>query len=176
METKIWNIDNTHSSIGFKIKHMMFTNVRGNFTDYQATINLVHDNLEESTLQFEAKTDSIDTNNTDRDNHLKSADFFDAAQYPTVSFISTKIEKKGEAHYTIEGTLTMHGVSKTVKLNAEYSGIIQDPWGNAKIALALNGKVNRKDWNLNWNTTLETGGLLVSEEVNFDIETQFVLA
>lgn len=176
METKIWNIDKTHSSIGFKIKHMMFTNVRGNFTDYQATINLVNDNLEESTLQFETQIASIDTNNADRDNHLKSADFFDAEQYPTVTFASTKIEKKGEAHYVVEGTLTMHGVSKSVKLNAEYSGIIQDPWGNAKIALALNGKVNRKDWNLNWNTTLETGGLLVSEEVNFDIETQFVLA
>ena len=176
MKTKIWNIDKTHSSIGFKIKHMMFTNVRGNFADYEATINLLNDNLEESTLHFETQVASIDTNNADRDNHLKSADFFDAEQYPTVAFTSTKIEKKGEAHYVVEGTLTMHGVSKPVKLNAEYSGIIQDPWGNSKIALALNGKVNRKDWDLNWNTTLETGGLLVSEEVNFDIETQFVLA
>lgn len=176
METKIWNIDKTHSSIGFKVKHMMFTNVRGNFTDYQATINLVNNKLEESSLQFEANTASIDTNNADRDNHLKSADFFDVQQYPIISFISTKIEKKGEAHYTVEGMLSMHGVSNLVKLNAEYSGIIVDPWGNTKIALALNGKVNRKDWNLNWNTTLETGGLLVSEEVNFDIETQFVLA
>ncbi|WHT40433.1 YceI family protein [Myroides odoratus] len=176
MKTKIWNIDKTHSSIGFKIKHMMFTNVRGNFADYEATINLLNDNLEESTLHFETQVASIDTNNADRDNHLKSADFFDAEQYPTITFTSTKIEKKGEAHYVVEGTLTMHGVSKPVKLNAEYSGIIQDPWGNSKIALALNGKVNRKDWDLNWNTTLETGGLLVSEEVNFDIETQFVLA
>ncbi|WP_413511306.1 YceI family protein [Myroides odoratus] len=173
MKTKNWKIDTTHSSIGFKIKHMMFTNVRGTFTDYTATLDLVNNNLEESTLQFEAKTASISTNNTDRDNHLRSADFFDAEQFPTVHFTSSRIEKKGETHYIVEGTLTMHGESKAIKLNAEYSGIIQDPWGNAKVALALTGKVNRKDWNLNWNTALETGGLLVSEEVNFDIETQF---
>ena len=176
METKKWTIDTTHSLIGFKIKHMMFTNVRGTFTDYQASLNLVNDDLEKSTISFEAQATSINTNNTDRDNHLRSADFFDVAQYPTVNFISTKIEKKGETHYSVEGTLTMHGVSKNVKLNAEYSGVIIDPWGNAKIALALTGKVNRKDWDLNWNTALEAGGLLVSEEVNFDIETQFILA
>ncbi|MBB1139614.1 YceI family protein [Myroides sp. WP-1] len=176
METKKWTIDTTHSLIGFKIKHMMFTNVRGTFTDYNATLNVVNDNFENSTISFEAQAASIDTNNTDRDNHLRSADFFDVEQFPTVSFSSTNIEKKGETHYSVTGILTMHGVSKEVKLNAEYSGIIIDPWGNAKIALALTGKVNRKDWDLNWNTALEAGGLLVSEEVNFDIETQFVLA
>ncbi|WP_410878390.1 YceI family protein [Myroides sp. DW712] len=176
METKNWTIDTTHSSIGFKIKHMMFTNVRGTFTNYTAKIDLVNDKLEDSVIHFEAKATSVDTNNADRDNHLRSADFFDAEQYPHISFTSTKIEKKGEAHYAVEGMLTMHGVSKPVKLNAEYSGVIHDPWGNAKIALALNGKANRKDWNLNWNTALEAGGVLVGEEVNFDIETQFVLA
>lgn len=176
METKNWKIDTTHSLIGFKIKHMMFTNVRGTFTDYTASIDLVNNNLEESTLRFEAKAASINTNNTDRDNHLKSADFFDAEKYPMVSFISTKIEKKGEVHFIVEGTLTMHGVSKAVKLNGEYSGIMVDPFGNSKIALALTGKANRKDWDLNWNAALETGGLLVSEEVHFDIETQFILA
>lgn len=175
METKNWTIDTTHSSIGFKIKHMMFTNVRGTFTDYTATIDLVNGKLEDSTIHFEAKAASVDTNNADRDNHLKSADFFDVEQHPTLSFTSTKIEKKGEAHYTVEGTLTMHGVSKPVKLNAEYSGVLVDPWGNSKIALALNGKANRKDWDLNWNTALEAGGILVGEEVNFDIETQFNL-
>jgi len=175
METKNWNIDKTHSSIGFKIKHMMFTNVRGTFTDYTAKIELVNNKLEDSSIHFEAKTASVDTSNSDRDNHLKSADFFDVEQYPSLTFTSTKIEKKGETHYTVEGTLTMHGVSNPVKLNAEYSGVIVDPWGNDKIALALNGKANRKDWNLNWNTALEAGGILVGEEVYFDIETQFNL-
>lgn len=173
METKNWTIDQTHSLIGFKIKHMMFTNVRGSFTEYQASLNLVNNNLKESTISFEAQAASINTNNTDRDNHLKSADFFEVEKYPTLHFISTSIEKKGETHYSVEGTLTMHGVSQTIKLNAEYSGVMTDPWGNAKIALALTGKVNRKDWGLNWNTALEAGGLLVSEEVYFDIETQF---
>ncbi|MBB1148636.1 MULTISPECIES: YceI family protein [unclassified Myroides] len=176
METKKWIIDTTHSLIGFKIKHMMFTNVRGSFQDYQASLQLANDNFEESSIHFEAQAASIDTNNTDRDNHLRSADFLDVEKFPTLTFTSTKIEKKGETHYSVEGTLTMHGVSKTIKLNAEYSGVIIDPWGNAKVALALTGKVNRKDWNLNWNTALEAGGLLVSEEINFDIETQFVLA
>lgn len=176
METKNWNIDTTHSLIGFKIKHMMFTNVRGSFTEYQASLNLINDNFEDSTISFEAQAASINTNNEDRDNHLKSADFFDVEKHPTVTFTSTKIEKKGETHYNVEGILNMHGVSKTIKLNAEYSGVIIDPWGNAKVALALTGKVNRKDWELNWNTALEAGGLLVSDEVNFDIETQFVLA
>lgn len=176
METKKWIIDTTHSLIGFKIKHMMFTNVRGSFQDYQASLHLANDNFEESSIHFEAQAASIDTNNTDRDDHLRSADFLDVEKFPTLTFTSTKIEKKGETHYSVEGTLTMHGVSKTIKLNAEYSGVIIDPWGNAKVALALTGKVNRKDWNLNWNTALEAGGLLVSEEINFDIETQFVLA
>lgn len=176
METKKWIIDTTHSLIGFKIKHMMFTNVRGSFQDYQASLQLANDNFEESSIHFEAQAASIDTNNTDRDNHLRSPDFLDVEKFPTLTFTSTKIEKKGETHYSVEGTLTMHGVSKTIKLNAEYSGVIIDPWGNAKVALALTGKVNRKDWNLNWNTALEAGGLLVSEEINFDIETQFVLA
>ncbi len=175
METKTWSIDKSHSSIGFKIKHMMFTNVKGNFNDYEATIQIPNDNFEESSLKFVAQAASINTNNADRDNHLKSADFFDVEQYPTLEFKSTKIEKKSQSHYTIEGTLSMHGVENSVKLNAEYSGIIVDPWGNNKIALALNGKINRKDWNLNWNSALEAGGLLVGEEVNFDIETQFAL-
>ncbi len=175
METKTWSIDKSHSSIGFKIKHMMFTNVKGNFNDYEATIQIPNDNFEESSLNFVAQVASIDTNNADRDNHLKSADFFDVEQYATLEFKSTKIEKKSQSHYTIEGILTMHGVENPVKLNAEYSGIIVDPWGNNKIALALNGKINRKDWNLNWNSALEAGGLLVGEEVNFDIETQFAL-
>lgn len=173
MEAKIWSIDKTHSSIGFKIKHMMFTNVKGNFNDYEATIQMPNENFEESTVNFVAQAASINTNNTDRDNHLKSADFFDVEQYPTLEFTSTKIVKKSQSHYTIEGNLLMHGIENPITLNAEYSGVIVDPWGNSKIALALNGKINRKDWNLNWNSALEAGGVLVGEEVNFDIETQF---
>jgi polyisoprenoid-binding protein YceI len=173
MESKIWKIDTTHSNIGFKIKHMMFTNVKGNFNSYSASVEMPESNFEKAKLTFEADASSINTNNADRDNHLKSADFFDAEQFPTVKFESTNISKKSDNGYAVTGNLTMHGVTQPVTLNAEYSGLMKDPWGNTKLALSLEGKVNRKDWGLNWNSALESGGVLVSENVNFDIETQF---
>jgi polyisoprenoid-binding protein YceI len=173
MESKIWKIDTTHSNIGFKIKHMMFTNVKGNFNSYSASVEMPESNFEKAKLTFEADASSINTNNADRDNHLKSADFFDAEQFPTVKFESTNISKKSDNGYAVTGNLTMHGVTQPVTLNAEYSGLMKDPWGNTKLALSLEGKVNRKEWGLNWNSALESGGVLVSENVNFDIETQF---
>lgn len=171
MNTHKWNIDATHSNIGFSVKHMMFTNVKGQFKNYTADIEIPADTLLGAKLEFTAKTDSIDTQNTDRDNHLKSADFFDVAQYPELRFSSQKIEGSGN-QYTIEGTLEMKGISKPITLEAEYSGEMKDPWGNTKIALNLLGKINRKDFGLNWNSALETGGVLVSDTVNLDIELQ----
>lgn len=173
MESKIWKIDTTHSHIGFKIKHMMFTNVKGNFGQYSASLEMAGEDFEKAKLQFEAEASSVNTNNADRDNHLRSADFFDAEQFPTLKFESTGISKKGGNEYAINGNLTMHGVTQPVTLNAEYSVLPKDPWGVTKIALAIDGKVNRKDWGLNWNSALESGGVLVSENVNLDIETQF---
>src|SRR5215813_13675625 len=122
---KKWNIDPTHSEIGFKVKHMMFTNVKGNFNDYSADIDF-NDDLKDANLQFEAKVNSIFTNNEDRDNHLKSVDFFDVSQYPTLNFKSTKIEGSGN-EYEITGDLTIKGVTKPIKLNAEFSGLMTDP-------------------------------------------------
>ncbi len=130
---KKWTIDPTHTEVGFKVKHMMFTNVKGNFNDYSAEIDFDND-LKEANLQFEAKVNSIFTNNTDRDNHLKSADFFDAEQYPTLNFKSTKIEGDGN-EYQITGDLTIKGITKPVTLNAEFSGLMTDPWGNTKVGI-----------------------------------------
>lgn len=170
-----WNIDPTHSNVGFKVKHMMFTNVKGSFTDYTATATTENENdLTNATLAFEAKTASINTENADRDNHLKSADFFEADVYPSIKFDSTSITDKGGNKYTIEGNLTIKDVSKPIKFNAEYSGKLTDPWGNTKSGLILEGAINRKDFGLNWNSALETGGVLVGAEVKFDIEVQFV--
>lgn len=174
MEAKTWKLDQTHSNIGFSIKHMMFTNVKGNFEDYQGEIKMEGTNLEKASLTFTAQVDSINTGNKDRDNHLKSPDFFDTAQFPTISFNSNSITHQKENEYLIQGDLNMHGISKPVVLNAEFSGLMQDPFGNTKIGLNINGKINRKDWGLNWNSTLETGGLLVGEDVKFDIEVQLV--
>ena len=169
---KKWTIDPTHTEVGFKVKHMMFTNVKGNFNDYSAEIDFDND-LKEANLQFEAKVNSIFTNNTDRDNHLKSADFFDAEQFPTLTFKSTNIQGNG-SEYEITGDLTIKGITKPVTLNAEFSGLMTDPWGNTKVGLNLDGKINRKDFGLTYNAALETGGVLVGEDVKLNAEIQLV--
>lgn len=169
---KKWSIDPTHSEIGFKVKHMMFTNVKGLFNDYTADISFTND-LKEADINFEAKIDSIFTNNTDRDNHLKSADFFDAAQFPAIKFKSTEI--KGNGHdYEINGDLTIKGITKPVHFKAEYSGLMTDPWGNTKVGLNLKGQINRKDFGLTYNAALETGGVLVGEDVKLNAEIQLI--
>ncbi len=169
---KKWTIDPTHSEIGFKVKHMMFTNVKGFFNDYTADITF-NDDLKEADLQFEAKINSIFTNNADRDNHLKSADFFDADQFPSLKFKSTQISGSGD-DYEIKGDLTIKGITRPVTLKGEFSGLMSDPWGNTKVGLNLAGKINRKDFGLTYNAALETGGVLVGEDVQLNAEVQLV--
>ena len=174
MATTKWAIDPTHSEIGFKVKHMMFTNVSGKFQKFDASIEAEGDDFQNAKIEFTGAIDSLTTGNADRDGHLLSADFFDAAQYPEIKFNATSFAKKSEGEFELLGDLTLHGVTKPVKLDAEYSGQMKDPWGNTKAGFALTGKINRKDWNLNWNAALETGGVLVGEEVKLAIELQFV--
>ena len=174
MSTTKWVIDPTHSEIGFKVKHMMFTNVSGKFSKFDATIESENNDFENSKIEFTGAIDSITTGNADRDTHLLSPDFFDAAQFPEIKFSATSFAKINEGEYELVGDLTLHGVTKSVKLAADQGGLMKDPWGNTKMALALEGKINRKDWGLNWNSALETGGVLVSEEVRLNIELQFV--
>lgn len=174
MSTTKWVIDPTHSEIGFKVKHMMFTNVSGKFSKFDATIESEDNDFENAKIEFTGAIDSITTGNADRDTHLLSPDFFDAAQFPEIKFSATSFTKINEGEYELVGDLTLHGVTKSVKLAAEYGGLMKDPWGNTKMAVALEGKINRKDWGLNWNSALETGGVLVSEEVRLNIELQFV--
>ncbi len=163
-------IDSTHSEIGFKVKHMMFTNVSGKIDVYKATIEADNDALDNAIIKFEGDASTILTGNTDRDNHLKSDDFFDVENHPKISFESTKFNPETQ----LEGNLEIKGVSNPVVLDVEFGGIGKDPWGNTKLGMTLTGKINRKDWGLNWNSALETGGVLVSEEVRFNIELQFV--
>ncbi|HTG66831.1 MAG TPA: YceI family protein [Flavobacterium sp.] len=175
MATTKWAIDSTHSEIGFKVKHMMFTNVSGNFSDYEANISTEDDNFENANIEFSANIDSISTNNTDRDNHLKSGDFFDAENYPKLTFKASSLTKKGD-DYELTGDLSLRGVTKTVTLPTEFSGLMKDPWGNTKAGLNISGKINRKEWGLNWNSALEAGGVLVGEEVRLNIELQLIQA
>ena len=171
MTTTKWSIDPTHSSIGFVVKHMMFTNVRGNFEKYDAKITSNEADFSDATIEFSADIDSINTNNADRDKHLKSADFFDVEKNPKLTFKASSFTQTGD-NYEIAGDLSMHGVTKFVKFPAEFSGMMTDPWGNTKAGLNISGKINRKDWGLNWNSALETGGILVSEDVKLEIELQ----
>src|SRR6187402_2420407 len=173
MATTKWAIDPTHSEIGFKVKHMMFTNVSGTFGTYDSTIATEDDNFDNASFEFSADIDSISTNNTDRDNHLKSGDFFDAENYPKLTFKASSFAKDGD-DYELAGDLTLRGVTKSVKFPAEFSGLMKDPWGNTKAGLNISGKINRKDWGLNWNSALETGGVLVGEDVRLNIELQLI--
>lgn len=174
MATTKWAIDPTHSEIGFKVKHMMFTNVSGKFDTYEASFTTEDDTFTNANIEFSADINSIDTRNADRDGHLKSADFFDAENYPKLTFKASSLSKVEDGNYEIAGDLTIKGVTKFVKLPAEFSGLMTDPWGNTKAGLNIYGKINRKDWGLNWNSALETGGVLVGEEVKLEIELQLL--
>ncbi len=163
-------VDSAHSEIGFKVKHMMFTNVSGKIEVYNASIEADNDALENAKITFEGDASSISTGNADRDGHLKSTDFFDVENYPKLTFTSTSFDPNGK----LVGDLTIRDISKPVSLDVDFGGTAKDPWGNIKLGMSLTGKINRKDWGLNWNSALETGGVLVSDEVKFDIELQFL--
>lgn len=173
MATTKWTIDPTHSEVGFKVKHLMFTNVSGKFETFDATITTEEDDFTTASIEFSASIDSINTGNSDRDAHLKSADFFDAEHNPKLTFVSSSLTNSSD-NYELSGELTINGVTKTVKLETEVSGLLKDPWGNTKVGLNATGKINRTDFGLTWNSALETGGVLVSEEVKLNIELQFV--
>jgi polyisoprenoid-binding protein YceI len=174
MSNTKWAVDPTHSEIGFKVKHMMFTNVSGQFTKFTAEAITNGDNFEDASFTFSGDIDSVNTANADRDGHLLSADFFNAEQFPKLTFESTSFDKKNEGEYTLNGNLSLHGETKPVSLDVEFGGIAKDPWGNTKTGLSITGKINRKDFGLSYNAALETGGVLLGEEVKLNIELQFV--
>ncbi len=167
-----WVLDPTHSELTFKVKHMMITNVKGEFKNFSVEVD--GDDIFKSSLNVIVDASSINTNSTDRDNHLKSADFFDVENHKELTFKSTSFKKKDDDEYELKGILTIKGISKEVALEVEFGGINKDPWGNEKAGFSVEGKINRKDWGLNWNAALETGGVLVSEEVKIAGEIQFV--
>lgn len=175
METTTkWVLDPTHSEIIFKVKHLMITNVKGEFRDFSATLQSAGKDFSKASVAAIIKTPSVFTNNDDRDGHLKSADFFDVENHKEITFEGTSFKKLDEENYLLKGLLTIKGISKEVALDVEFGGINKDPWGNEKAGFSFSGKINRKDWGLNWNATLETGGVLVSEEVKINGEVQFV--
>jgi len=168
-------MDPAHSEIAFKVKHLMITNVKGVFKDFSASVTTTGNDFITSDIEFTLHPASVDTGAPDRDNHLKSADFFDVTNYDRISFSGQKAEKAdSDGNYLLYGDLTIKDVTKPVKLNVEFAGVMKDPWGNEKAGYTLIGKVNRKDWGLNWNAALEAGGVLLSDEVTISCDVQLV--
>jgi polyisoprenoid-binding protein YceI len=172
--TTKWNLDAAHSEISFKVKHMMISNVSGSFKTFNVDVTTEENDFTTAKIEFTADINSITTGNADRDNHLKSNDFFNAETYPQLKFTSQKFERKDDDNYELTGLLTIRETAKTVKLNVEFGGIAKDPWGNEKAGFTITGKINRTDFGLNWNAALETGGLLVGEEVKLVAEVELV--
>lgn len=172
MSNTKWVLDPTHSEIFFKVKHLMITNVKGIFKNFEASIEGA--DFEAAPIRLNIDVNSIDTNNADRDAHLRSGDFFEVEKFPNISFKSQQLKKNDEESYTLDGVLTIKGVSRPMSLNVAFGGANKDPWGNEKIGFEVSGKFKRSDFGLNWNSTLETGGVLVSDEVKMEAEVQFV--
>jgi polyisoprenoid-binding protein YceI len=174
LTTTKWNLDKAHSEIEFKAKHLLITTVTGRFKDYEATVETEGEDFTKTKIEFTADTASIETGNEQRDGHLKGDDFFASQKYPKLTFISTSVEKKDDEHYIVKGDLTIRGVTKPIVLNVEYGGIAKDPWGGTRAGFTVRGKINRKDFGLNWNVLTEGGGMLVSEEVQMVANVQLV--
>jgi polyisoprenoid-binding protein YceI len=170
-----WKLDPAHSHAEFKVRHMMISNVKGSFTALAGTLTENATDPTRSTIEASIDVASIATGDAQRDGHLKSPDFFDAEKYPQMTFKSTRVERKGEEEYRVTGDLTIHGVTKPVTFEVEGpTAPGKDPWGNTRIGLSATTKINRKDFGLNWNAALETGGILVGEDVQITLEAQFI--
>ncbi len=173
--TITWKLDPAHSSAEFKVKHMMISNVKGTFSGLTGTLTEYTADSSLSTIEASIPVATVSTGDPQRDGHLKSADFFDVEKYPNMTFKSTGVQKKGDEEYSVTGDLTLHGITKPVTFAVEGpSAPGKDPWGNTRIGLSATTKINRKDFGLTWNATLETGGFLVGEEVHITVEAQFI--
>lgn len=172
----LWTLDSAHSHVGFSIRHMMISTVRGAFDQFDGEITVDEEDPTRSQAEGRIQVASIDTGNDERDQHLRGADFFDAQTHPTITFKSRKITSKGADAYLVTGDLTIRGVTRELTLEAELSPPAKDPWGNMRRGVSLRGYLNRKDFGLTWNQTLETGGLLVDEKVKLEIDLEIVKA
>ena len=175
--TSTWNIDPVHSVAEFKVKHMMISNVKGQFTGIQGTLSHSEKSPTESRVDVTIDAASVNTRDPQRDAHLKSADFFDAEKFPTLTFKSTKVSRVGDGELSVAGDLTIHGITRPVVFDVEGpTPPAKDPWGNSRMGVSATTKINRKDFGLTWNAALETGGILVGEEVTITLDIQFIKA
>jgi len=167
-----YTIDSAHSSVGFQIKHLAIAKVNGSFTDFGGTFEFEKGEAAAWSVEATIQMASVDTGNDDRDDHLRNADFFDVEKFPVMTFTSTGVEMESDTEGKLLGDLTMHGVTKAVELDLEFNGAVTDPWGNDKVGFSAYGKINRKDWGLNFNKVLDTGSLMIGETVKISLEIE----
>ena len=174
MKKTKWLLDPTHSELGFKIKHLMISNVSGSFKNFNAEVESEDEDFSTAEISLTAEMASIFTNNEQRDAHLRASDFFEVEKFPELRFRSTRMEKIDSDSFTLHGDLTLKGVTRPVKLKVEYNGVTKDPWGGERAGFVVAGKIKRADWGVNFNAALETGGVVLGEEVRIDGEIQLV--
>ena len=174
MATIKWALDPTHSELQFKVRHLLVSNVTGQFKSFSATVETEGNEITTAKVQFAADVNSITTNNEQRDGHLKTGDFFDVENHPQLTFNGAGLTKVSGEEYTMKGTLTMRGVSKEITLHVEYGGMIVDPWGHNRVGFEVKGKVNRMEYGVSFGMVSETGGVLLGEEVSFSANVEFV--
>ncbi|MBP6091745.1 MAG: YceI family protein [Crocinitomicaceae bacterium] len=173
METK-WTVDNMHSEIGFKVKHMMITNVSGNFSDFSADATTQGDDFSTAQFNFSAAINSINTGVADRDAHLKADDFFNAEVYPSMTFKSSEVVKKTDDEFKLIGDLTIRDTTKKVELDVDFGGIVVDPYGQTKAGLTISGKIKRSEFGLKWSAVTEAGSIVLSDDIRLNSEIQFI--
>ncbi|MDZ7772774.1 MAG: YceI family protein [Balneolaceae bacterium] len=169
-----WKIDQSHSEIQFKVKHLVISTVTGKFTSFDAEAESSEDSFENAEVYFEADVDSVDTGNEDRDQHLKSDDFFNAEEHPKLTFRSTSMENTGENEYRLTGDLTIRGTTNEITLDVNHGGTVEDPYGNTKAGFELSGTLNRKDYGLQWDAVTEAGNVVVGDKVKLILNVQFI--
>lgn len=169
-----WVLDPAHSELVFRVRHLMITNVKGEFRNFDVSVESDGSDFNDAKISVSIDADSISTNNADRDAHLKSDDFFDAENHKKITFESTEVNKLDEDNYQLKGILSIKGTNKELVLDVDFGGFMKDPYGNEKAGFSISGKFNRKDWGLNWNAALEAGGVMVSEEVRLNAEVQII--
>ncbi|GAB4335253.1 MAG: YceI family protein [Calditrichia bacterium] len=169
-----YDIDKSHTNIGFKVRHMVIAKVNGNFSDYSGQISFDPNAPEKSSISVTIQVASISTENEKRDAHLKSPDFFDAAKYPTITFVSKSVKKTADKKYVAVGDLTIRGVTKAIELPFEVTGMVKDPWGNERMGIEASTTINRQDFGVSWNKTLDAGGVVVSDDVEIIIEAELI--
>ncbi|HRP88554.1 MAG TPA: YceI family protein [Edaphocola sp.] len=167
-----WTLDQAHSEITFKVRHLMISNVKGGFETFNANVQTHGEDFSTAQVELNIDASSINTRNNDRDNHLKSADFFETENYPSMKFVSTKVEKVDEDTFKLHGNFTIKDVTKPIALDVDFGGVVTDPWGSQKAGFTVSGKINRKEWGLNWNAALEAGGVLVGDEIKLNAEME----